>query len=82
MFKGECETVYGEIMFHKCVVGMFTSESETLYNVQLIFNKFVGEFKSLYDSSSSSLWWECLGMSESKGLMFHKSVVGMLTDKS
>ena len=55
MFKGECETVCGEIMFHKCVVGMFTSESETLYNVQLIFNKFVGEFKSLYDSSSSSL---------------------------
>ena len=55
MFKGECETVCGEIMFHKCVVGMFTSESETLHNVQLIFNKFVGEFKSLYDSSSSSL---------------------------
>ena len=41
MFKGECETVYGEIMFCKSVVGMFTSESETLYNVQLIFNKFV-----------------------------------------
>ena len=47
-------------MFQRYVVGMSMGESETLYNVQLIFNKFVGEFKSLYDLSSWKMFRDVL----------------------
>ena len=53
MFKGECETVYGEIMFCKSVVGMFKGECETVCG-EIMFHKcvvgmFTSESETLYN---------------------------------